>query len=324
MVEELDPVIGREFVRSTAVIMRDALASSGEQMAWAGGLLNGTGAPLEFSFATFTGDLRYTVEVGGPEAPPETRLGRIDSLLDEFGSEGRHREIVRRFGQVQKGASLKWGAWLGVRHRKKDAGTSFKIYAETPPEASRAASELVAEYLDGAPVFSGAPARLVLIGMSPGSDRCEFYFELPAPRLKLSDLDRLLAHVGLEERKDELVGLMRSFDFRGESSGADALPDAQYGFSYSVLPPCREPVFSIIAFAADLAGGDGLVRRQVLLATRTRGWTLGGYASLTEPVADRFFRSTYHNMISFVAGEVPLAGLQISVSPPPLRPDEGQ
>jgi len=319
VVEQLDPAIGQAFVRTTEVVMRDALASSDENALWTGGMLNGTGAPVEFSFATFADDLRYTVDVGGPS--PKTRLARIDSMLDELGSEGRQREITGRFGQLQKGASLQWGAWLGVRHRRKDAGTSFKIYAETPPEASGAASDLVAEYLGLVPVLSCPAPSLMLVGMSPGSDRCEFYFELPAPRLELEDLDRLMGHVGLEGRKQELVEMMRSFDFRGESRGADALPDAQYGFSYSVLPSRREAVFSIMAFAADLVGGDGLVRRQFILAARKRNWSVGGYASLTEPVAERFFRSTYHNMISFVVGEAPMAGLQISVSPPPMGLD---
>lgn len=318
IVEQFDPAIGQAFVRTTEVVMRDALASSDEQARWTGGMLNGTGAPLEFSFATFADDLRYTVDVGRPS--PQTSLARMDAMLDELGSEGRQREITARFGHLQESASLRWGAWLGVRHRKKDAGTSFKIYAETPPEETGAASDLVAEYLGSVPVLSCPAPSLMLVGMSPGSDRCEFYFELTAPRLELVDLDRLMGHVGLEGRKQELLGMMRSFDFRGESR-SDALPDAQYGFSYSVLPGRREGVFSIMAFAADLAGGDGLVRRQFILAARRRNWSVGGYASLTEPVAERFFRSTYHNMISFVVGQTPMAGLQISVSPPPLGLD---
>jgi hypothetical protein len=324
VVEALDPAVGREFVRTTAVAMRDALASSDEETAWAGGLLNGTGAPLEFSFATFADDLRYTVEVGVPAESPEERLAHIESVLDEIDPCGGHRELVRQFHQVQKGSGLQWGAWLGIRHRRKDATTSFKIYAEIPPQSGPAASKLVSEYLGGAADSCHPSAPLLLIGKSPNSDRCEFYFEFPGSRLDLRDLDCLLARVGLGERREDLVELIRSFVFKAESSGADALPDCPYGFSYSVLPGRREPVFSIFAFAAALTGGDGLVRRQVLLATRRRGWDLGGYASLTEPVVDRFFRSTYHNMISFQVGEGPRSGLQISVSPPPLGLDDGR
>ena len=319
VVKQFDPAIGRAFVRTTDVVMRDILASPDENTRWTGGMLNGTGAPVEFSFATFADDLRYTVDVGGPS--PETRLARIDSMLDELGSENRQREIIERLGQLQEGASLRWGAWLGVRHGKSGAGTSFKIYAETPPEGSSALSDLIAEHLRFVPALSRPAPSLVLVGMSPGSDRCEFYFELPPPRLELVDLDRLMAHVGLEHRKQELMELMGSFDFRGESRCASALPDAQYGFSYSILPGRRDAVFSIMAFAPDLVGGDGLVRRQFILAARRRNWDVGGYASLTEPVAERFFRSTYHNMISFVVGQAPMAGLQISVSPPPLGLD---
>src|SRR5690349_6568815 len=80
VVEKLDPAIGKEFVRTTEVVMRDLLASSTEAARCTGGVLNCNGAPIEFSFATFADDVRYSMEVGGPETSPQRRLARIDSI----------------------------------------------------------------------------------------------------------------------------------------------------------------------------------------------------------------------------------------------------
>jgi hypothetical protein len=316
VIEEFEPAIAPEFARTTDILLRDARSSERADAAWSGGLLNRTGAPLEFSFATFSDDLRYTVEVGGPETPPESRLARVDSLLQELHVDAGWSGIPRRFPEIQRNEQLGWGAWLGVRHPRKEGRTAFKIYAEIPARMNAASSALVTEYLGAAPAMSGGELRLVLMGGAPYSDGCEFYFELTGGELTAGAIKPLLAHVGLEERHEELMELIHSFQFRG-GSVADTLPETQYGFSYSVLPHSRNPVFSVFVFAADLAGGDGFVRRQVLASALGRGWKLGCYAALTEPIAQRYFRSAFHNMISFSVGEKSMAGLQVSVSPPP-------
>lgn len=51
-------------------------------------------------------------------------------------------------------------------------------------------------------------------------------------------------------------------------------------------------------------------------------WTTGCYAALSEPLASQYFRSGYHNMISFVVGKAPLAGIQVSLSPSPQELDD--
>ena len=319
VIEQFEPSLGREFARVTEIVLRDCAQSGRQDIAWSGGLLNRNGAPLELSFSTLSDDVRYTVEVGGPETPPELRLARVDSLLEELGLDPRWGGTPRRFPELQSAGRVEWGAWLGVRHARAISSrpaTTFKIYAETPAATNPAASWLVSEYLGGAPVLPEGAAELALVGGAPESDRCEFYFELSWRKPALSTLNRLLARAGLEASQDELVDLVRSFQFRREGA-ADTLPDAQYGFSYSLLPGGRDPVFSIFVFAADLAAGDGFVRRQVLASTVGRGWTLGCYAALTEPLAQRYFHSAFHNMLTFSVGRDPNPGLQVSVSPPP-------
>ena len=95
--------------------------------------------------------------------------------------------------------------------------------------------------------------------------------------------------------------LIRSFHFR-EAGEADTLPEARYGISYSLQPGGRDPVFSIFVLPSALAGGDGYLRREILTAALGRGWNLGCYAALTQPFADRFFKSGFHNMLTFSVG----------------------
>lgn len=317
-IEQFEPAVAREFARTTDVVLRDVKKSARGDAAWTSGLLNRTGAPLEFSFGTCSDHVRYTMEVG-PDTAPEQRLGVIEALLRELG-EDEWSGVDVRFREMQRGERLKFGAWLGVRHARGTGRTTYKIYADVPERMNGAASGLIAEYLGAASSVPGPASQLVLVGGAPGTDRCEFYFEIEGRQLTLSALRRMLAHAGLESRHEELVELIRWFQFRRDGAG-DTLPEAQYGFSYSLLPGGGEPVFSVFVFAADLAGGDGFLRRQVLSAALSRGWMLGCYAAITEPLAQRYFRSAFHNMISFAVGSEAV-GFQVSVSPPPELPEE--
>lgn len=316
VLEACAPPAAQAFRRTTDIVLRDFRSAE----AWRSGLLNRTGAPLEFSCATFSDEIRYTVELGGPETPPAERLARADVLLGELGQPFGPHGIRQRFGGLQTGGDLRWGAWLGVRHGL--TGTTFKIYVETPPVPSPLLARFLADYPGDVPPVAGHPPSLVLLGQAQGTDRCEFYFELAERGLSVADLARLLAHVGLAGRQQALMELVSAFEYRSGPGSADALPAAQWGFSYSMRPGGREPVFSLFVLAQDLTGGDGLVRHQLLAATLHRGWTTGCYAALSEPLASQYFRSGYHNMISFVVGKAPLAGIQVSLSPSPQELDD--
>lgn len=311
-----DPGLASAFARTSGIALRDCLTSARQGKAWSGGVLNRNGAPLEFSFSTMSDDLRYTIEVGGPDIPPERRLARIDTLLGELGLDPGWAGIPRQFQDLQRNTPLAYGAWLGIRHKwawTSGPATTFKIYAEMPKAAATTA--LLTDYL-GAPVLPDGEAQLALLGGTPDSDRCEFYFELSQARPAVSTLTRLLARSGLAARQDDLLGLIRSFHFRRDG-GPDTLPEAQYGFSYSVQRGGRDPVFSIFVLPSALAGGDGYLRRELLISVLGRGWSLGCYGALTQPLAQRLFQSGFHNMLTFSAGAGRALGLQVSVSPPP-------
>jgi len=150
-------------------------------------------------------------------------------------------------------------------------------------------------------------------GQQPGSNRREFYFECPSRGLHPSDLERMLAHVGLAHRQAELTELMCASVF----GGATQLPEVNYGFSYSVLPGAQQPAVSVFAYAADFIGGDGFVRHQLLSVAHARGWRLSSYPELSAPLGHQFTRAIYHNTIGFVVSGGPELGLHVSMSPPP-------
>ncbi|NHZ33341.1 hypothetical protein [Massilia rubra] len=310
-----DPGAGREFARVTGA----AAAACGG--AWVGDCLNQNDAPLEFSFSTACRDLRYTMEVGGRASAPGSRLAIVNALLTELGLDADWDGVARSFPALQRHATLAWGAWLAARQprapgQREPEPTRYKIYAEVPAGPHDAAMTLLRRYLGPAPLAAAPHAQLVMLGAAPGSQRCEFYFELGSRELSFDCLRELLAHVGLAHLRDELAALVGRFDFRRGRS-ADGLPQAQYGLSYSVLPDGREAEFSLLAFAADLAGGEAWVRQQVLAVAGQRGLDLALYGALTAPLAQPHAGARFHNMITFSVGERAPPGWQISVSPPP-------
>ena len=314
VMEAQGPSIGREFARVTHAVLRDFKSDVDYQV----GLLNGDGGPLEFSCSNVSDEVRYTLELGA--MPPRSKVGHAHDLLVELGCPSGSEGVRERLEKLQITGTLRWGAWLGVRHA--NSATSFKIYAEVPPEATIAAAELLGRYCGPIPAVSGKRPKLVLVGQAPGSSRCEFYFELPGRELAVVDLEKLMGHVGLRERRSALAELVGSFEFRRGRCGLHDFPQAQWGFSLSLLPGGGDPVFSLIAFARDLMGGDGLLRWQFLQGVENRGWIAGCYESLSAPLAVRDFVSGFHNMVSFTVGHAPHASIQLSLSPPPEELDD--
>jgi hypothetical protein len=297
------------FRRTLAVLTEDILAHPDVVAAWTSSRLNGNGAPLEHNFSSLDQDLRYTVEIGGPNTPPPARLNRAGVLLRRLGA------AVPDLQPVQDGGPLRWGAWIGVRHRS--AGTGFKLYAEVP-EGSACASALLYRHLPGGlGEPEGRVPRLVAVGEASGGQdgRREFYFHLPGLGLSQDALAYLLGRAGLADRVGALAGLIRDAPL-APPDGAAVLPDIEVGLSLSTLPGGARPVFSAFAFARNLVGGDGLIRLQALRMAKARSWSLGPYAALTAPIARNALVCSDHNVLAFIAGPAPMLGLHVSLSPP--------
>jgi hypothetical protein len=87
-------------------------------------LLTNTGLPVEFSWTSRQVAVRWTAEIAGPETPKDQRL----AIAGELASID-----VEWLEALQVGHRLRYGAWLGGRHR---GGTDqFKVYGELPAGA---------------------------------------------------------------------------------------------------------------------------------------------------------------------------------------------
>ncbi|MCG7564566.1 hypothetical protein [Pseudoalteromonas sp. McH1-42] len=312
IVEENDAFIGAELKKVTD----KALHSFDTNDSWTYSFLNRTGAPLEYSFNTMSNDLRYTLEVGKPQLNPTSKLSLIEDLMDQLVFNWPKSEVESYMEQLQQGQSLEWGAWLGVRHGK--GKTEFKKYAEIPSQG-KVDYFLLKKYLPEFLRVEQGLATPVMLGNKLGSERCEIYFDLNHRSVTVSDLHQLLAYVGLEHRTEVLMELVKSFLFREESEDEEYLPEAQWGFSYSVLPGSKHAAFSLYAMTTGLYGGDGFVRQQFLTNSMTQGWDAKLYAELSTPISRWGLRAGYHNMISFVISEQD-SGYHLSLSPPPSQP----
>lgn len=304
-----DASAAREFARLTRLFHADG----GPHPGGSGGLLNPSGAPVELSFVRGSADLRSTMEVCAAQTLPAQRLGVIRDLLSQIGSWDHEGGVVDEFTGMQHGHPLAWGAWLGVRQPLQQAGTApmrYKVYAEVPPGPNATVSGWLQRYLPA----PSPQAPLVMVGAAPAAQRCEFYFEWGRRRFTKQDLARWMQRVGLGHRLGELLDALGSLEFR-QGREPDALPRAQYGVSCSVLPGGADPVFSVIVFAADLAGGDAWIRQRLLQQCGSAGaWAL--YAALTVPLAHLYFRTVFHNMLTLSVGVDAPVAWQVSLSPP--------
>ncbi|QZT37173.1 hypothetical protein K5X82_18405 [Halosquirtibacter xylanolyticus] len=312
IVEKDDAFIGAELKKITD----KAFQCFDTNDSWTYSFLNRTGAPLEYSFNTMSNDLRYTLEVGKPQLSPTSKLSRIEDLLEQLEFSWSKSEVELYMEKLQQYQRLEWGAWFGVRHGK--GKTEFKKYAEIP-SLGKVNDFLLKKYLPEFLRSEQSLATPVMLGNKLSSERCEIYFDLNHRSITVSDLRQHLAYVGLEHRTEVLMELVKSFLFRKESEDTEYLPEAQWGFSYSVLPDSKHAAFSLYAMTTGLYGGDGFVRQQFLENSLTQGWDAKLYAELSAPIGRWGLRSGYHNMISFVISEHD-SGYHLSLSPPPSQP----
>jgi hypothetical protein len=165
------PPLSPRAVSELGVALDPLRRSAWPQVAWRASRLTSGGFPVEFAFSANDDLLRITLEPGGPECDAADKLDlalasmrRMDQMLPPAG-------LVDTWREAQKGVSLRWGCWLGLR---QDADSlRAKLYIEATDgwaQDDRASSPL--------------GGRLRMIGHEPRTRRTEFYHVLPriAPR----------------------------------------------------------------------------------------------------------------------------------------------
>ncbi|MEM7132924.1 MAG: hypothetical protein AAF702_41860 [Chloroflexota bacterium] len=305
--------VGVQAATALEHLLREVYTSPQED-AWTFSTLTQNGFPVELAISPDEPSIRYTAEVGGPEMPVIMRLLQAERLLNSLEAGELPAEIMTELRQIQASGPLKWGAWIGARHQPD--GDRYKLYAEIPPAASSQTDALLERFFGCTTLLPDETAPLVAIGQTLNSSRIELYFELEQPALKYWQITYLLRQVGLASRSKDLLGFIEQVRGYSLDQPRPKFPATTYGFSYALSTEGAPPIFSIFARIGPLLGGDGQIRSRLLSLADAYGWDLGGYARLTEPLANWAFRNEYHNAISFIIGPQGPPALHVALSPP--------
>lgn len=226
-----------------------------------------TGEPVELCFTSDAGAPRLTLEPDDPGRMFGAGALR-DGALRGGVPGGRVALCVARMAGlgpdpgvpldaimgVQRGARLRFGAWLGVRAGGRPVA---KLYAEIPQ--GRDPGPVLPEPLGR--VGRDLPLRPVMVGF--GSGTAELYLTCRDPLV--SALPRLLAPAGQGHRAADAAAVL--FTLAGRIGGA-ALPVRDVGVSYKCVAGDIVAV-TVYATALALFGGDDRAAGRLADAARS-------------------------------------------------------
>jgi hypothetical protein len=173
--------------------------------------------------------------------------GTVLTTLGAWGPAPRRQLSIAR---LQHRRALRFGAWIGGRH--VDAGDSYKVYAEVPPDA---------DWLCTLGSWLGALARcrealaLRCLGIEPGSDRVELYLRPTDPRHE--HFWAVLSVLSLEDEGTMLLATLARLAGRPGAACANLQPwrlGLRYGADH------RLDAVSLFATAPSLARNEARLR----------------------------------------------------------------
>lgn len=266
-------------------------ASAWPEVAWSFSRINGDGFPVEFTFSSSEGGLRYTSEIAGPEVDEQERWRYALNWAGDSDSESMRSDFVTRW----QSGPLRWGAWVGGYH--SESACRRKAYLEV-------STTTATESPPGVPSIPGAKLRF--LGIDASGTQTEFYFRRDA--LEQADVGRLLW----------LLGSGACFAPICETLSAtlpwpthDRLLPTSSGFSIAA-----GGVLTIYTYARCVWGGDANIRRCLLDLAEKHCWDFELYEAVTRPLESRTSHLTFHGILAWVAVPGRPVELRISVRPP--------
>jgi len=316
LTSQLHPAVDRalRLAAETALEPAAAAAASLEEVFpegadWSGSQLSRTGFPMELAFVAGDPSLRWTAEVTGPDRPCDERLDVALDLYRRLGGATMPADLITFLRSAQTGGTLKYGAWIGGRHRPGQ--NTYKLYAEVPPEASALAAAWEREQVGAPPVLEVRGAQLCMVGHHADAGRLELYYE--AEGVLCHEMATLMSRVGLENRAPEVLDLLQQ---AYERTTRLELPCRKVGWSYSLSARGEAPAFTFYTFANSLFGGDGKIRAALLRLCAARGWELPLYEAVSQPLAGRRGFVTCHGLFGIVIAAGAPAALSFGLVPP--------
>src|SRR4051794_19053002 len=102
VIGKYDPEIAGRLSRGLDLVLDDIRRHPDQDRAWNSGMLNTSKSPLEFTFSTLSEEVRYAVEVGGPDVLASGRLDVCARLLAQAGLGPCGEEVIGLFRGLQR------------------------------------------------------------------------------------------------------------------------------------------------------------------------------------------------------------------------------
>jgi hypothetical protein len=297
--------------RATAALhlLLDERLASADLAAWTSSHLTGDGFPVEFAFTTADDRLRYTVEPGSAADTPQERLEKALALVNRLSGATVPQGMVAAWRQAQRGADLRYGAWVAGRHGL--TGDEYKLYVEMPGVEGDVPLAADGPALYPRPQLGDRTASARMVAFSPQSGQHEIYYRVPS--MLPGHVLRVLTAAGLEAHKEELLSTL------GEAYGYpwdERLPGESVGFSYSLDRQAQPQAVTLFFFGRVFWGGDARIREKFGCWSTALGWDDSRYQYITLPLADQHAWTTRHGILGFTLARDGRQHLSIGVRPP--------
>jgi hypothetical protein len=219
-------------------------SSAWPEVAWCGSDLAPGGFPAELIWRPDRPGLFWTAEVAPPEAPAQARLPAALARLATLGALPLQEEglaLARRAGAMADHAH---SVWIGGRH--EPAGTSWKLYVGTPPDA-----RCLAPRFGAFRFLSSEGVRLFMLGLGPDGG-AELYWRRRC--YEPGDLAMLGRVAGLQEAAGRLRDALAALGGRDPDL---ALEGRRVAISLSLAPDGAPEAMALYVAVPLRAFGEG-------------------------------------------------------------------
>lgn len=293
-------------VKNLSYLLQPFLKNVSDLPAWHLSRLTSRGYPLEFAFTSANDGIRYTLEIAPPSREIPERLLQLRNVLQSLDISVDETRFDLLSDWQAKG-TLKYGGWLGVRHRC--GHTQHKIYVEIPPESSERVYDYINPYLALPIPCKNLSMIPKMVGVYPETGALEFYFNVM--NMCPKDMVSLLSPLQLASRAQEILTHLQGVYGKPMFN---QLPGPLFGFSYT-LQSGSATTFTFYTFTRVLFGLCGQHTRHNLLRYYSAlNLDMSYYEKMSDP-AHRKQNKNYHGLFGLsISGEQALIS-HIGLSP---------
>lgn len=283
----------KDIARTFDALLRRLEGTAWPELLWSFSSLCEDQSPIEFTFSSDDDAMRYTTEAAGPELSDSQRLDTACECLRELALEPPPPALVAEWRKIQANAVLRWGAWLGVRHKGNDRAA--KLYIEVPRERQWGPR----------PLTPGS--RLHMIGFDPATGANEQYFRTSA--LDAIEVATLLRHF---RQHANWPRLLESFSALRQMPGEAALRWTRFGYSLRTGSGATDPGGLTLFVDSTACGGPSGVRQRLQETMGLECYRKSAYAMLLANAPED--RLPMHGVVGIAVASSGKVELRVGVS----------